>query len=75
MQTGLDQAAFDACVARQDDAALLERAKAEAERYAIRSTPTLFVNGRPIPYAPPQEFLKMIVDEELLLQARRAAAR
>jgi protein-disulfide isomerase len=75
--TGLDRGAFDPCLDRDEFASQIRQAVAEAERYAITSSPSFLVNGRLAPappsFLPPREFFTRIIEEELLRQSRTAA--
>ncbi len=75
-EVGLDQTAFDRCLAAgtyRDRPAL---ATAEAARYGITTTPSLLVNGRlappPPPFLPAAEYLSRLIEEELQRLARAA---
>jgi protein-disulfide isomerase len=73
---GLDRRAFDRCI---DDGVyrdLPRQAVQEAERYGIKRGPSIVVNGRLAPdappFLPPFEFFKRLVEEELQRQAKDA---
>lgn len=75
-EAGLDQAAFDRCL---KDGAFRDRARdaaTEAARYGLTTGPSLLVNGRLAPDAPPflpaYEYLTRLIEEELQRQARAA---
>ena len=72
--TGLNRGAFDLCLDRDEFAPQIRLAVAEAERYAITSSPSFLVNGRLAPpppsFLPPREFFTRIIEEELLRQSR-----
>lgn len=76
-EAGLDQAAFDRCLAAGTHRGRPALASAEAARYGITTTPSLLVNGRlappPPPFLPASEYLSRLIEEELQRQA--AAAR
>jgi protein-disulfide isomerase len=76
---GLNRMTFDACVDRDEYEPAMRQALAEAQRYAIASSPSFLVNGRlapaPPPFLPPAEFFKRLVEEELLRQSKAGAAR
>ncbi len=76
-EVGLEQAAFDRCLADGTYRARSAQASAEAARYGITTTPSLLVNGRlappPPPFLPASEYLSRLIEEELQRQA--AAAR
>ena len=67
---GLDRGAFDACFDGGRFKSAIRQALDEAERYAVTSSPRFLVNGAlappPPPFLPPFEFLKRIIEEELL---------
>lgn len=75
-EAGLDQAAFDRCLAAGTYRGVPARAMAEAAGYGITATPSLLVNGRlappPPPFLPTAEYLSRLIEEEL---QRQAAAR
>lgn len=62
---GLDGAAFDACLDSGKYAATVRAGFALGERMGVNSTPTLYINGRPLIGAMPFENFKAIIDEEL----------
>ena len=60
----LDDAKLNACLAKQDEAAV--RASAgEAERMGINGTPALFINGERVDGAVPTEQLFLVIDRAL----------
>ena len=62
---GLDGAKFDACL---DSGKHAPNVKADYElggRMGVNSTPTIYINGRPLMGAQPFEAFKQIIDEEL----------
>jgi predicted DsbA family dithiol-disulfide isomerase len=67
---GLDRRAFDACLDEGRFTSAMRKAIDEAGRYAVTSSPAFLVNGAlapPLPpFLPPYEFLKRIIEEELL---------
>jgi predicted DsbA family dithiol-disulfide isomerase len=73
-EAGLNRGAFDGCVDRDEFAPAMREAVAEAQRYAIASSPSFLVNGRlapaPPPFLPPAEFFKRLIEEELLRQSK-----
>jgi protein-disulfide isomerase len=73
-EAGLNRGTFDACVDRDEFAPAMRDAVAEAQRYAIASSPSFLVNGRlapaPPPFLPPAEFFKRLIEEELLRQSK-----
>lgn len=76
---GLDVNAFTQCRQRPEVQNLPQRAVDDAARYGVAASPTLLVNGRLAPdappFLPPFEYLKRLVEEELQRQAREAAGR
>jgi hypothetical protein len=58
--------------------AAIRQALAEAQRYAISSSPSFLVNGRLAPtppsFLPPFEFFTRIIEEELLHQSKAGVA-
>jgi protein-disulfide isomerase len=78
-EAGLDQAAFDRCLAAGTYRARPEQATAEAARYGITATPSLLVNGRlappPPPFLPAAEYLSRLIEEELQRQVTAARPR
>jgi len=73
-EAGLDQAAFDRCLAGGAFKARPREAADEAGRYGITSGPAVLVNGRlapaPPPFLPPFEYFTRLIEEELQRQAR-----
>ncbi|MCS7044498.1 MAG: thioredoxin domain-containing protein [Bryobacteraceae bacterium] len=63
--SGADEAAFSACLDSPAPAAEVAASVAEARALQIQSTPTLFVNGRPLTGNLPWVQLKAILDLEL----------
>jgi protein-disulfide isomerase len=62
---GLDGAAFDRCL---DSGKHAENVRADyelGEKMGVNSTPTIYVNGRPLIGAQPFEAFKQVIDEEL----------
>lgn len=55
---------YDACLLRPSTHAAVEASIAEGKRLGVESTPTMFVNGRPIPGAIPEQQMQMLVDHE-----------
>lgn len=62
---GLDGAAFDQCLDSGKHAAHVREDYALGERMGVNSTPTVYVNGRPLIGAQPYDAFKQVIDEEL----------
>lgn len=62
---GLDQAAFDQCLDSNKHQAVVQADYEQAEKLGVNSTPTLYINGRPLIGAQPYEAFKQVIDEEL----------
>lgn len=63
-EAGVKLPQYDACLLRPSTHAAVEASIAEGKRLGVESTPTLFVNGRPIPGAIPEQQMQMLVDHE-----------
>ena|SRR5687767_3430178 len=62
---GLDAAKFDQCLDSGKHAANVRADMALGEKMGVNSTPTIYINGRPLIGAQPFEQFKQIIDEEL----------
>jgi protein-disulfide isomerase len=62
---GLDQTAFDTCLDSGKFADIVQADVDEGTKLGIQSTPTLYVNGRPVVGAQPYEYFVTVVEEEL----------
>jgi protein-disulfide isomerase len=62
---GLDGAAFDQCLDSGKWEAVVREGTQLGDKMGVNSTPTLYVNGRPVVGAMPYENFKAIIDEEL----------
>ena len=62
---GIDGAAFDQCLDSGKHAAAVREDAQEGERIGVNSTPTFYINGRPLVGAQPFEAFKQVIDEEL----------
>jgi protein-disulfide isomerase len=62
---GLDQSTFDRCLDSSKHQAVVQADYAGAEKLGVNSTPTLYINGRPLIGAQPYEAFKQVIDEEL----------
>jgi protein-disulfide isomerase len=61
----LDMNAFSQCLDSGKHASRVEENMKAGEALGVASTPTVYVNGRPVVGAQPFEFFKAIIDEEL----------
>ena len=61
----LDTAKFDQCVDSGKHAAGIAEDMKTGEQMGVGSTPTLYINGRPVLGAQPFEYFKTVIDEEL----------
>ena len=61
----LDQAAFDQCLDSGKHHAVVQADYAGAGKLGVNSTPTMYINGRPLIGAQPYETFKQVIDEEL----------
>jgi protein-disulfide isomerase len=62
---GLDMNAFNQCLDSGKHAGRVAENMKSGEALGVSSTPTLYVNGRPVVGAQPFEFFKTVIDEEL----------
>jgi protein-disulfide isomerase len=62
---GLNGATFDQCLDSAKYEATVRSGSELGEKMGVNSTPTLYVNGRPVIGAVPFETFKQIIDEEL----------
>ena len=62
---GLDMTKFNQCLDSGQYASKVAAGMAEGERLGVNSTPTLYINGRPVIGAQPFEVFKAAIDEEL----------
>jgi protein-disulfide isomerase len=73
-EVGLDRGKYDACLVSGTFSEPMRQALQDGERYAVSASPAFLVNGwlapPPPPFLPPFEFLKRIIEEELLQSAR-----
>jgi protein-disulfide isomerase len=58
-------AKFDQCVGSCNYAAAIESDVKAGEALGVNSTPTMYVNGRPVIGAQPFDMFKSVIDEEL----------
>jgi protein-disulfide isomerase len=62
---GLDAAKFGQCLDSGKYAAAIADDMKQGEALGVQSTPTVYINGRPILGAQPFEFFQSVIDEEL----------
>ena len=62
---GLDGVKFDQCLDSGKHAANIRTDLALGESMGVNSTPSIYINGRPLIGAQPFEAFKQIIDEEL----------
>ncbi len=62
---GLNQAEFEQCLDSGKWTAAVQADLAQGEKLGVNSTPTVYVNGRPLIGAQPFEQFKLVIDEEL----------
>ena len=62
---GLDATQLGACIDQRSTEAEVDRSMAEARALRVNQTPSLFINGRPLPGNFPWEQLKTFIDLEL----------
>jgi protein-disulfide isomerase len=62
---GLNGTAFDQCLDSGKWRSAVQAGLAQGEKMGVNSTPTLYINGRPVIGALPFENFKAIIDEEL----------
>jgi protein-disulfide isomerase len=69
-QSGLDADAFKSCVASPEAAAVVEASRANGTALLVSSTPTLFIDGRPLVGADPHA-IEQSIKYELALQRNK----
>ena len=62
---GLNAAAFDQCLESGKFADVIKEDMALGEKMGVNSTPTIYINGRPLIGAQPFDVFKSVIDEEL----------
>ena len=67
---GLNAAEFDTCLDEGKFTALVQEDVEQGTRYGVSSTPTVFINGRPIVGAVPLETFDGVIREELAATER-----
>lgn len=62
-QAGMDEAAVDACIKREDLQKIInDNATTALEKYEVTGTPTFFLDGEKLPVKTPEDFEKAIAD-------------
>ena len=62
---GLPREAFERCLDERRFASSVEADVAQARALGVRSTPTFFINGRPLVGAQPVENFRAVIDDAL----------
>ena len=62
---GLDVTQFASCISQPGMATRVDADTAVGRKLGVTGTPTLFINGRPVPGALPFDFLKATIEAEL----------
>jgi len=65
VEVGLAREAFERCLDQRRFASAVEADVAQARALGVRSTPTFFINGRPLVGAQPVETFRTVIDEAL----------
>ena len=65
VELGLPREAFERCLDERRFASAVEADVAQARQLGVRSTPTFFVNGRPLVGAHPIETFRSVIDDAL----------
>jgi protein-disulfide isomerase len=65
VEVGLSREAFERCIDQRRFASVVEADVAQARALGVRSTPTFFINGRPLVGAQPIETFRTVIDEAL----------
>lgn len=73
-ESGASLPAYNACLARPSTHAAVERSIANGKELGVKSTPTMFIDGRPVPGAIPEQQLQMLVDYEATFHSDRRSA-
>jgi protein-disulfide isomerase len=68
---GMDRALFDDCLTKKAHAAMIDRDIADARAVGVTSTPTFFINGRPLYGMHPFESFSEIIEQELAWAEQR----
>ncbi len=70
----LDRPKFDACIAKDEPKAAIDKDIADASAVGVNGTPAFFINGRMISGAQPFDKFKEIIDQELQSSAQPKAS-
>ena len=65
VEVGVSREAFVGCIDQRRFAPAVEADVAQARALGVRSTPTFFINGRPLVGAQPVETFRTVIDEAL----------
>ena len=65
IEVGVSREAFEGCIDQRRFASAVEADVAQARALGVRSTPTFFINGRPLVGAQPVETFRTVIDEAL----------
>ncbi len=65
IEVGLSREAFERCLDQRRFASAVEADVAHARGLGVRSTPTFFINGRPLVGAQPVETFRTVIDDAL----------
>ncbi|MGH9475807.1 MAG: thioredoxin domain-containing protein [Terriglobales bacterium] len=72
-EAGANLAAYNACLTRPSTHAAVVASLANGKEVGVKSTPTMFIDGRPVSGAIPEQQLQMLVDYEAGFHADRRA--
>lgn len=70
-EVGLDQAKFNQCMGSGEEAARVERDHADGVALHVDSTPTIFIDGRPVSDVPDYHELSNLIDQALLAKGEQ----
>jgi len=65
VEVGVSREAFEGCIDQRRFTSAVEADVAQARALGVRSTPTFFINGRPLVGAQPVETFRTVIDEAL----------
>lgn len=68
---GLDASQFKACVAKPEIQQRVDLDTAAGRKLGVLGTPTLFINGKPMPGAVPFDFVKTTIEQQLTEATRK----